>query len=152
LLLRAYNHAGIEFRVWLTRRYTELLVKIIDELLEKSGGIQQVSSAPATVNQLKQGALGNKYTPPSARTADPPGQSQTQQRQLAEQGFLAYKIQYERLQNGNTHLRLLPEEGQGLNLALDPSQLFLIYTLVEQALLKADWKIHLPQTYKDPVH
>ena len=47
---------------------------------------------------------------------------------------------------------LLPETGQGLNLDLSRTMLFMLYNLLEQGLTSAEWALYLPQQHKEPVH
>jgi hypothetical protein len=147
LLLRASSKTEGEFRVWLTRRYTVLLVKILYDLMEKAGGIQEIASDPATVGHFKQGAFDQPYAPPTAadapRAATPP---------LGEHGILGYTVQYEQQANAITTVKLLPERGQGLNLTMNRTLLYMLYNLLEQAITAADWNIKLHSSQKETVH
>jgi hypothetical protein len=147
LLLRASNQKEGEFRVWLTRRYTALLVKILYELMEKAGGIQEIASDPATVSHFKQGAFDQDYDPPTEAN-----ETRATPLPLGEQGILGHTLQYEQRANAIATVKLLPEQGQGLHLTLNRTLLYMLYNLLEQAIASADWNIKLHSSHKETVH
>jgi hypothetical protein len=56
-MLRINTLAGDEFRVWLTRRFTDLLLKLLNKEIDKYGGIPTLASTPETKKLFKQGAM-----------------------------------------------------------------------------------------------
>lgn len=148
LLLRANAGGAGEFRVWLTRRYSVLLAKVLSDLIEKEGGMRELASSRDTINQLKGGAFDKEYSPPVAATSNTSGPALP----LGANGVLGYRISANRKTGGAMNLQLLPEKGPGLNLDLDRTMLFMLYNLLEQGLAGSEWNVHLSQEHKEPVH
>ena len=140
LLLRISTTGDDEYRIWLTRRYSALLLQVFLEQMEREGGYQELASRQDTLARLRGGALDQPYQP-GPRTNYP----------LSEQGVLGFRINVNRDQAGATQLQLLPEHGQGVNINLDKSTLYMLYNVLEQALTQADWNLHAPRN-RDPVH
>jgi len=128
LLLRASTNAGQEYRIWLTRRFADLLSQVLQGQIEKAGGMHQIASHRHTTDHLRQGAFDREY---DSSHKDFP---------LGEAGILAYSINVGDLQHGCS-LQLRPREGQGMTINLDASLLYLMANLLEQATLQADWKL-----------
>lgn len=141
LLLRASTGANTELRVWLTRRYATLLLQVLCTQMDKAGGIQNLSSERGTLEHFKQGAFNQQYQEDSIRTYP-----------LGEEGVLGFRINVREGGEGVTTLQLLPEQGQGLILNLNPSMLYLIFNLLEQAILQADWRLPSPSSHREAVH
>ncbi|MES2606145.1 MAG: hypothetical protein V4603_14515 [Pseudomonadota bacterium] len=150
LLLRVNAGDSGEFRIWFTRRYTELLVTVLIDLMEKEGGMRELASHRDTVSQFKQGAFEKEYESPPTSLASPSGPPPALP--LGADGVLAFRINANRQDDGTLTLQLLPEQGQGLNLQLNRSLLYMLYNLLEQGLAQAHWNIHLPRTHTEPVH
>jgi hypothetical protein len=140
ILLRISTTDEAEFRVWLTRRYCAMLMKVFVEQIEREGGYQELASRQDTLARLRGGALDQPYEP-GPRTNYP----------LTEQGVLGYRINIGREPAGTTNLQLLPEQGQGVNINLDKATLYMLYNVLEQALAAAEWNLHMPRN-RDPVH
>ena len=140
LLLRISAAGDAEFRVWLTRRYSALLLKVFVEQIEREGGYHELASRHDTLSRLRGGALGQPYEP-GPRTNYP----------LGEHGVLAYRININKDKAGSTQLQLLPEHGQGVNINLDKSMLYMLFNVLEHALGQTDWNLHMPGT-RAPVH
>lgn len=132
LLLRASTARDEEYRLWLTRRYAALLMQVLRKRIDQAGGIYKLASDPQTTDQLRQGA-----------TTQPYQRGEKHIFPLGEDGTLGYGIKVGDLQNGCVALQLAPKQGQGLNLNLDPSLLYLVSNLLEQAILRADWRLPL---------
>jgi hypothetical protein len=145
LLLRARASTGAEYRVWLTRRYSGLLLKVLVDLLDQSGGVHDAASHPETVRQFREGALEKNYGTPAESAEMAPALP------LGE-GILAFRLNYETLKGGNWNLQLLPARGEGLNLALDRTLVYLFLTVLEQALAKTEWHVHMPDALRGTVH
>lgn len=141
LLFRISTTGDAEFRIWLTRRYSGLLLQAILDQIDRAGGYQELASRRETLDQLRGGALGQPYAPGPAMRYP-----------LGEQGVLAYRINVGKEQSGAMNLQLLPEQGQGVTFTLDKSTLYMLYNLMEQALGQTDWNLHMPRSSRDPVH
>ncbi len=130
LLLRVSVSDDAEYRLWLTRRFTGLLLQVLNEQIRQFGGHTDLATRQETREQLKGSAFGKQYTP-----APEP------QFPLGEQGILAFRINSGTTEDGRANLQLLPEDGGGLHLTLDKTMLFLIHNLLEQGLATADWNL-----------
>jgi hypothetical protein len=141
LLLKARTSDDNELRIWLTRRYTSLLINVLLQQMDKAGGMLELASSKATVDQFKGGAFQEEYQPQASQNFP-----------LGENGVLGYRITAGSSADARFNLQLLPEQGEGLQLALDKSMLYMFYNLLEQALIRAEWNLQLPQLHKEPVH
>ena len=141
LLLKARTSNENELRIWLTRRYTSLLINVLAQQMDKAGGIMELASNKTTLEQFKGGAFEQDYKPLSRQNFP-----------LVENGILGYRINAGKNADARVNLQLLPETGEGLNLVLDKSMLFMFYNLLEQALVHAEWNLVLPQAHKEAVH
>lgn len=130
LLLKVREDDGTEYRVWLTRRFTALLCKVMQALMAELGGQDRLAASDQIVEQLKTGAFDAPYT-----TAQPPALP------LGEDGILAHRINYQHGEHDTVALQLLPREGQGLNLSLSKHMLYMFYNLLEQCLPQTAWNL-----------
>ena len=129
LLLRVSSKGGDEFRLWLTRRYTAMLVNILKQELAKYGGEPALASSDETRNLIKGGALKQSYEGDS--TSFP----------LGESGVLAFRINCGETGEGVLRLELLPEQGQGISLNLNKTLLYMLHNLVSQGIDQAGWNL-----------
>ncbi|MES2624895.1 MAG: hypothetical protein V4628_06430 [Pseudomonadota bacterium] len=141
LLLKAKTSDESELRIWLTRRYTSLLINVLVQQMDKAGGIIEIASSQNTLKQFKGGAFTHEYDQPSQ-----------QKFPLGESGVVGYRINAGQNADARFNLQLLPEAGEGLNFVLDKSMLFMFYNLLEQALSQAEWNLALPQAHREPIH
>jgi len=141
LLLRASTSEQNEYRIWLTRRFSALILKILDKQINNAGGMHKIASEQETLSQLKQGVFDKNYQEDTARKFP-----------LGEDGVLGYQINSCTNQKGKLTIQLLPQQGEGLNLTLNDSLLYLLHTLLEQAILQADWSLGTPSSQKAALH
>jgi len=139
LLLRIKTLKGNEFRLWLTRRFTGLLVELLGEQIKWAGGIPAVAFCDETKNLFKQGALDKPYE-----------QDQVKDLPLGESGILASRINYKTSAEGNFMLEILPVKGQGITLNLNKPLLFMFYNLLLQGCSQSMWR--LPKTEEPCAH
>lgn len=132
LLLRINTKGGDEFRVWLTRRYTGILMNVLNKEIDKYGGLPAVASSPATTEMFKQGAMEKPYEEESISNFP-----------LGQAGFLAFAVKVNKVADDNLNLEILPEKGKGFTLNLNKSLLFMVYNLLTQGISQAGW--FLPQ-------
>lgn len=130
LMLRMNTQAGDEYRVWLTRRFTELLVELLSKEIDKHGGVPTLASTPETKELFKQGAMEKRYE--EEKIINYP---------LGETGFLACKINYKSTEEGVLALEILPEKGKGINLNLNKTLLFMFYNLLAQGCSQSGWNL-----------
>jgi len=129
LLLRISTQQGDEFRIWLTRRYTGLLVKLLNKQMEKSGGAPTVAASDETIDLFKAGALEQTYAGDSSNFP------------LGENGFLAFRINAGETPDGILHLEIAPEQGQGITLHLTNPLLYLFSNILNQGIDRGGWKL-----------
>lgn len=141
LLLRARTGTGEEYRLWLTRRYAALLWQVLQERIDKAGGMHQLAADQRTTKHLRQGAFDQPYA-----------EAEPDRFPLGTAGILGYGINVADLPDGGLALRLLPREGSGLTLNLDQPLLYLVSNLLEQAILQADWRLPLAGNGQSALH
>jgi hypothetical protein len=130
-----------EFRVWLTRRFTALLVNVLHNRVDEQGGEQELASSQATRSGLRGGAFEQPYDE-QAQVRYP----------LGEAGVLGFRINAGKAEAGLLNLQLLPEQGEGISIALDKAMLYMLMNLLEQSLGTTDWNLQLPASGNQAVH
>ena len=139
-LLIKVNTGREEFRVWLTCRFTRILLEVLNEQLSVLGATTE-SSSQELAGKLKEGVFSRNYAP---------GESLPQA--LGENGILAYKIKVSKPSAGFINMLLLPQTGKGLNLKLDRTKLGLLSNLLEQALPSTGWQLSSTQVSPKLMH
>jgi hypothetical protein len=141
LLLRISTNEGNEFRLWLTRRYTNLLLGVLNKEIDNRGGAPSVAGSDETTKMLKDGALEKKYESEKAKSFP-----------LGENGALAFRINARNTEDGNLVLELLPEEGQGITLNLNKSLLYMFHNVLTQGVTQAGWGLQTEAPASMKVH
>ena len=141
LLLRISTTGGDEFRLWLTRRYTGLLMGVLNKEMDNQGGAPSVAGSEETTKMLNNGALEKKYEPEVADSFP-----------LGEKGVLGFRINTKKLEGAILGLELLPEEGQGITLNLNKSLLYMFHNVLTQGITQADWALKTEQSVSMKVH
>jgi hypothetical protein len=129
LLLRVSSKGGDEFRLWLTRRYTGMLINVLKQELTKYGGEPTLASSDETKKMIKAGAFQQNYEDGNARFP------------LGESGVLGFRINTGLAGEGVMRLELLPEQGQGISLNLDKTLLYMLHNLIAQGIDQAGWHL-----------
>ncbi len=130
LLLRTSTQDGNEFRVWLTRRFTHLLLKILTKEMEKYGGSISVGSKEQTTKLIKDGAFEKQYE--EDKTVNYP---------LGKDGILAFGIKSGTNESGNFILEIQSESNQSVTFNLNESLIYMLYSLLNQGIERADWRL-----------
>jgi len=130
LLLRASTRHGDEYRVWLTRRFTALLLDILTKEMDKYGGSASLGANPRTKAMFKAGAMEKKYE-----------EDKTTNFPLGKNGFLAYAVKTAGIPDGNLHLEILPKKGKGVSVNLDKPLLYMFHNLLTQGIARAEWHL-----------
>lgn len=141
LLMKVSVSGDAEYRIWLTRRYTGLLVNVLNDQINREGGFQELASSKATLNSLRGGAFEQPYEPQSRQSYP-----------LGEAGVLGFRINAGKSDAGALNLQLLPEQGEGISVVLDKSMLYMLMNLLEQGLAATDWNLPLPLSINQAVH
>lgn len=132
LLLRVSTRRGDEYRLWLTRRFTSLLLSLIDQKMNRFGGAPSLAASQETRRMFKQGAMEKSYETEKALTFP-----------LGEEGVLAHNINSKTRENGNLALQILPERGQGVTLNLNKTLLYMFYNVLTQGVDQAGWHLQV---------
>jgi len=141
LLLRITTRQGDEFRAWLTRRFTAVLMDVLGKEIDRRGGLPAVASRPETRRMFREGVLEKPFEEEASRRFP-----------LGETGFLASRIGTRDQPGNSLSLELRPETGQGVTLNLDQSLLFMLYNLLTQGVGRADWHLPEPQSVNEHIH
>lgn len=130
LLLRVTTQKGDEYRVWLTRRFTVILLDILTKEMDKRGGAPSIGSSQQTKQMFKAGAFEKSFE-----------QEKSINYPLGEVGFLAFAIKSTNTGKENLHLEILPEQGAGVTFNLNKSLLYMLHNLLTHGINKAEWHI-----------
>jgi len=140
LLLKISSRQGDEFRLWLTRRYTGLLVNVLHQEMDKNGGGQVLASSDETRRMYKDGAFDKRY------------EDKHQNYPLGEAGVLAYRIKIANTPDGSLQLDMAPEHGQGISLSLNASLTYMMYNLLSRGVEQAGWNLNTDQPVSREIH
>jgi hypothetical protein len=139
ILLMLNTTHGHEFRFWLTRRYLGLLWQALGHIT----GTFAVQRAPA--DPFLRSALSEFAEAQALSRAD------TQQSftsggyfPLGREPVLLSRITVTPLQQDQQTLRLTPEKGEGINLALNEDLAHILTNLLRQTAISAEWGLDLP--------
>lgn len=141
LLLRISTNTGEEFRMWLTRRYTSLLIGVLNKEIDERGGAPSVAGSEETTKMLKNGALEKKYE-----------QEKIDNYPLGEEGVLAFRINARNTDKQVLILELLPQEGKGITLNLTKPLLFMFHNVLSQGIARASWALQTEQAVSSKIH
>ncbi len=130
LLLKVSSANNSEYRLWLTRRFTILLLKVLDDQMQKQGGASEISKKKETLQSLKKGAFDKQYQPTKDSSLP-----------LGEIGVLAFKINVSTAKNGQLNIQILPEEGEGVMFTLNDSMLYMFHSLLIQGISISAWNL-----------
>ena len=130
ILIRTSTESNYEHLIWLTRRYTKLLLDILDKEIEQRGGTTSLSAKKETRKLYNEGAFEKPYAEEKPKT-----------RPLGEEGLLAFGIKAGNDESGNLILELQSETKQGITLTLNDTLLYMFYSLLMQSIERSEWQI-----------
>lgn len=130
ILLRTSTENNDEYLIWLTRRFTKLLINIFEKEIDKCGGTTTLSSKKETKKLFTDGAFEKPYEEESAKNHP-----------LGKNGVLAFGIKAGTDQNGNLVLELQSESKQGITFNLNETLIYMFYSLLMQAVERAEWQL-----------
>ncbi|MCB1693298.1 MAG: hypothetical protein KDI19_11065 [Pseudomonadales bacterium] len=136
ILFRLNSTEQQQFRFWLTRRYTILLLKVLAEHLDKDPDVtvQGTPTAREAVRSFKQEeAVRNANYAESFR-------EDANELPLGQDVLTAYRLSYS-VKNGILHLGIQPKEGQGINMAINQEINSSFTQLLLGAAGKGEWKL-----------
>lgn len=129
LLLKISTKDNDEYRLWLTRRYCILLIKLFNEEIDKYGGEPAVAASDEAKKMYKDGAFEKAY------------EAENYSFPLGEDGVLAFRINKADGSNGNISLGLLPEDGKGITLNLNKTLIYMFNNILMQGVQQAGWNL-----------
>ncbi|MFT4560781.1 MAG: hypothetical protein ACI9BW_000516 [Gammaproteobacteria bacterium] len=137
LLLRVSSSDELEFRFWLTRRFVKLITPAIENALKGSPTVLTQASPIAKKEVFAfehQKAVNNS----DFKT---PFKESPKQLPLGSDPILLAKLQMRRNADGTMTMALAPEQGAGIDLALNPNLLHSLAELVSNGIRLAEWDI-----------
>ncbi|NKB38655.1 MAG: hypothetical protein GKR93_16095 [Gammaproteobacteria bacterium] len=141
LMLKISSGNGDEYRFWLTRRFTGLLLGVLNKEMDARGGAPSVAGKEETTKMIKKGALEKKYEA-----------EKVQSYPLGENGVLAFRINTRSPEEGNLVLELLPEKGKGITLNLNQALLYMLHNILTQGITQANWALQTESSVSMQVH
>jgi hypothetical protein len=137
LMFRIKTTDQTELKLWFTRRYVKLLWQILQKMLDNTqNGISPDPQTRQTVRsfQHEQAIAGMDFAKPY--------QESTELKQpLGNEPVLVSKIQVKPGPGKTQVLCLHPDQGRGLEIALDPRWIHSFCKLLGDGVKKADWDL-----------
>lgn len=130
ILIRTSTENNNEYHIWLTRRFTKLLLDILDKEIEKRGGTTSLGTKKETKKLYTEGAFEKPYV-----------EDKSKNHPLGETGVLAFGIKTGADENGNLVLELQSESKQGITFNLNDTLLYMFYSLLMQSIERSEWQI-----------
>jgi len=144
ILLRMNTTAKAELRFWITRRFASLLVRELEKLLQLS------TEAASPQEREKQKAVMSFQHQEAVQNADMSQQFQQEAKHfpMGQRPVLLSRIVSNRTEQDIAVLSLLPPQGKGIDLTLQPQLLHSVCKLLNDALKASDWglMLDLPDT------
>ncbi len=137
LVLSVRSDDDSEIRLWITRRYTGLLLKILGKLAERNldPGSGQSATVHDAIKSFQQDAIlaGADFTSDYLDDAS--------SHPFGKAPVLVSKIQYRHLDTGNVALLLGLPDGQDISLNLDRNLMIILIKLLQKGAAKAEWEL-----------
>ena len=140
LLMCIATSDGKELALWFTRRCVKLIWGLLVKMVEASPSIV----LSGTSAEARAALLGMEHEK-AVRESDfsKPYAAAALERPLGAEPILVARIQAGRDERGNHVMKLLPAEGQGVNLCLDDRLLHSFCKLMQDSVSKAEWDLKL---------
>ena len=137
IMLRLNTEDASEFRFWITRRYAQYLAAALLELLrlpEEVDDHRQVGIQDAVMSFKHEAALSKADFAKAFK-------DQPKNMPLGPAPVLLSKLTVKKTAEGNPLLCMYPDQGQGVDLALQQPLLHSVSKLFADALQSADWGV-----------
>tara|TARA_R110000824_G_scaffold281470_1_gene469780 strand:- start:11880 stop:12380 length:501 start_codon:yes stop_codon:yes gene_type:complete len=135
LLFKVSAGGHLEYRLWFTRRFTRILLKLLMEKMNAYGGVDTIAVSEDTQQAIKKGAFEKKYI-----KLDEP------EYPLGEAGITPTKMKVSELPNKSLNVQFMNNANKGMNLNMDKKMLFMMHNLLIQGLARAEWNLNLEQS------
>lgn len=137
LLLRVSSTDELEFRFWMTRRFVNLIWPALQKALSETPRIQTQPSS-----EVKKEILAFEHEKAvSDSDFKTPFKETPKTLPLGDQPILLAKMQMRRNDAGAMIMALAPEQGQGIDLALNTGLLHSLTELISNAARIAEWDL-----------
>jgi len=138
IVLRLNTEDSSEFRFWITRRYAKILAGSLLKLLQSAEDVQEHKE-----EQVKKAVMTFQHEEAISK-ADfaKTFQAQPKSMPLGNVPVLLSKLTIKQTDDGNPMLCMYPEQGQGIDLALQQQLLHSISKLFADALQASDWDVN----------
>jgi hypothetical protein len=140
LLLRVSSSDALEFRFWMTRRFVNLIWPALQKALSETPRIKTQPSSDAKRELLA--FEHNKAV--SDSDFKTPFNETPKTLPLGDQPILLAKMHMRRNNAGAMVIALAPEQGAGIDLALNPGLLHSLTELISNAARSAEWDLSSP--------
>ncbi|MBD3649391.1 MAG: hypothetical protein HUJ31_18505 [Pseudomonadales bacterium] len=136
ILFRVNSTDQKEFRFWLTRRFSILLLKVLQDHLERDPDIstQGTPQAREAVKEFKQQQAMSSANFKEKFSED------RQELPLGEEVRVAFKLTYN-MKGNDLHLGVQPKDGKGINMVINRDINLSMQRLLLDAAGKGDWKL-----------
>ncbi len=144
LLLRVNTDDQTQYRFWITRRYLKLLWPTLGKLAAADPIVQQQSDASA-----KQEVVNFRQEQVMRESDFSKSFEETQQQlPLGDEPILLARIQTKSTSSGGQVLCLHPEQGEGIELALNGNLIHALMGLLATAVAQSEWDIKLKSEHR----
>ena len=137
IVLRMNTEDSSEFRFWITRRYAKILADSLLKLLRSTGDIQEHNK-----EEVQKAVMSFQHEEAISK-ADfaKTFHAQPKSMPLGNVPVLLSKLTVNQTEDGNPMLCMYPEQGQGIDLALQQQLLHSISKLFADALQASEWGV-----------
>jgi hypothetical protein len=136
ILLRVNSTENQEFRFWLTRRFSILMLRVLADHAESDPDIslQADPQARKTIKEFKrEQAISNA-------DFNKPFRENTAEFPLGKDAQLAFRLTCNKV-GENLRLGIHPKKGEGINMVIDRSINTSLTQLLQKAVLQAEWNL-----------
>ena len=145
--MRLNTEDSSEFRFWITRRYAKILAVSLQKMLRSSRDVQEHKK-----EEVQEAVMSFQHEEALSK-ADFAKTFQAQPRSmpLGTAPVLLSKLTVKQTADGNPMLCMYPEQGQGIDLALQQQLLHSISKLFADALQASEWGLDFSLPDNKPV-
>ncbi len=139
ILLRVNSTDKQEFRFWITRRFSILLLRVLGEyaMSDPDVSLQVDPQARQTVQEFKREQANRNAE------FDKPFKEDSSEFPLGETARLAFRLTRHRLEE-NLRLGIHPRQGEGINIVIDRTINANLTQLLLKAIGQAQWNLAMP--------
>lgn len=139
ILMRINSDREEEFRFWLTRRFVERLIPMLNQEIQRGAAVR-VDTDPSSRRHAVAFAHEHSVAQGDFTT---PFREAAREYPLGETPLLAGRSALKRNERGGLVLDIAPLDSQGVSLTITPEILHIICALLSKALKQAGWGLSL---------